>query len=1617
MYSLRLSQGLHTVKQAKPTYRGTMSVLSSAPVTRLSLAGVRSHRGRFASLVFAIFTGVLFIAATLVITDTVQSGFASLFGDAYRNVSVVVQEKSTVVRQGETFRGRIDGALTKSLRSVAGVAAVSPRISGFAYVVSEAGITPPNVTSDTSGPPIAENWIADRQLNPYSLVSGRAPAAKGEVVIDRGTAKETNIKLNEPVGIVSKEGTEPGKVVGIVRFGSVDSPGAVPVVLFTDADAERLLGEPGRVDAVFVRSSLPAGDTALAASITKALPKGVEAITGRAATKERENSVAAGLRFITAFLLIFAVLSLVVGAFIIANTFAISISQRSRELALLRAIGGSRSQMFRMVLGEAAVMSVVGSVTGLLGGIGLASLLRSILRATGVDLPESPLIVRSSTVAWSLGIGILITLFAAVSPALKAGRISPVAAMRDSEVEPPPLLPRSLIGLAVIVIGAFVMRSGALAPNLARTGLGVGVLLIGTLMIAPAVSTIARLFINPSQKAFGTTSGLAVRNATRNPRRTASTALALSLGSAVACFALILNASLQQSLAGAVGGGLKGDLVVRSGTFGVGGLPITVAGELLKIPSVEAVSGVRYGFATVTGPKRKPRRSSAVARTGGRPIASLDPRYADRLIDFGNVKGNFSTLGKQTIALSQRELDNFGWNVGDKIALAFPGKPPTSFTISSVFRQGLAFDFAIGNIDYEKLVADQFDFVEYVAAKPGTDIAKLQTEIEAVVAKYPTAKVVDPKTYAERITSSLDQLLSLIFGLLVLVVAIAVIGIAITLSLSVVERLREIGMLRALGMYRSQLRSMLRSEAIVISLIAVTIGVALGTASSWALLRALRDEGLSAFAVPPVGLIGLALLAAVSGLVASIVPARRAARLPMLHALAGIRTAPVGGSAREETFSRTYVRRSVASTAGVAVLAGLGIGILVGRAQTPNPTAAPTATVRKSGLISAGGTTPTSTSPAGSSAAPASAGVPGDGPDNNPYDVPATPGPGKHGTLRAATPIDAPQGMKGWRVLFDSTYTDDRANVVSGLVYAPDRPAPPQGWPVLSFAHPTTGLADRCAPSKAPGILETTVASLTGQANMVMVASDYPGLGTDDLHPFLDGPSSGRSVLDAALAAGTIDGLKLAPTTIVWGHSQGGHAALFAGQLAKSYTPSLDVRGVVAGAPPSQLRTMVNGLQKTPDRGYALLVASGMVSANPQLKVADVLTPRAIKVSERLDEECSGDIISAVTKDTLRLPGPIPADWLRALDSDEPGRARIDAPVFIIHGGKDELVPVESSAVLAKDGHADVALTSLTDVLTWVSAQLPKGPAAAAPNAAADPAKKYPGARGKLLATLSAGEKTPLVIAHAGGDLEAPHSTPYAFKRAMQLGVDVLEMDVRLSSDGVLVVHHDPDVDRTTNETGTAATRTARDLAVLDNAHWFTGGCWDCRRSGKTPPFRGVRTGAAKPPTGFSSDDFRIATFDDIVNEFPEAIIDIEIKADGPDKGLKVARTLAKRLKDDPASDRFIVVSFDDAVLAQFRQDAPNIATSPGFSEISQYVLAGAALSNVAVLQVPPSAQGLPIFTDTLRAKAAADGIAIWVWPSDPETDDEANYKSLLALKPNGIIAGRPEVLKRLLGK
>ena len=646
---------------------------------------------------------------------------------------------------------------------------------------------------------------------------------------------------------------------------------------------------------------------------------------------------------------------------------------------------------------------------------------------------------------------------------------------------------------------------------------------------------------------------------------------------------------------------------------------------------------------------------------------------------------------------------------------------------------------------------------------------------------------------------------------------------------------------------------------------------------------------------------------------------------------------------------------------------------------------------------------------------------------------PVAPGNVSGGALVNAEPLETAGGLKRWKLTFSSQLRDGTPTEVTGLAFVPDRPAPAGGWPVVSYAHPTVGFADSCAPSDNIGILETTLAGLFTAENFAVVMSDYPGLGTPGDHLFLDGPGAGNSVLDIVKAARQLDGVSLSNKTIIVGHSQGGHAALFAGEAAATRAPEMKLLGVVAGAPPSQLTTLVRGLITSPRSGYGVLVAKGLAAMNPSLNIDDVLAPEGIAVSKRLDSACSDATLDDEGTTSLFKSTELPDAWNKALAANEPGTKKFDAPVLLFHGANDDLVPVESSAVLADRmkalgmtvertvypgaSHSSVVLAALGDITAWVKAR--GGAVATTSGGALSPsATPFPAANGKLRAILEQGATKPLVIAHAGGDLEAPHSTPYAFDRAIDLGADVLEMDVRLSKDDKVVVFHDPTVDRTTNAKGSVGDLTFAELQKLDSAHWFSPGCWDCRSdTAKPTPLRGVRLGTTPPPAGYTANDFAAVELSTLLAKFPTTVFDIEIKTDGPERGPAVAKALATLLLADAQPDRFVVVSFDDATLAAFRKDAPTIATSPGLGELAQYALTGAKLSPTPLLQVPPELGGLPVFTDQLRAKAAADGLAIWVWPSDSDTDTAANYEKILADKPNGIIAGRPAELRAIVDK
>lgn len=851
---------------------------------RLTARSIRIRPVRFALTCTAVVLGVAFVVGALTLTGTIRAGFDDLFADLSAGTDVQVRAQSNLARQGVTFRRRIPSTLTALISATPGVVAAVPRTQGVAYLVGDDNKVVGG-GGETGPDPIAASWPSDRRVSPFRLVTGHAPA-NGQLVVDVRSARDGRLRVGSRARVLTKGVPEMMTIAGLVRFGSADSPAGTPVLLFSANDAERLLGTPGQVDSIDLVVADGASTDAVIGRLNAELPAGVQAVDGAQVTRERQSGAQSRLRFFTAFLLLFAALSLVVGAFLIANTFAITVSQRTRELALLRALGAQRAQIVRLVLGESFVVGTVASALGIGAGIAIAVGLRAALRAAGLELPSGPTRVTISTVIIGALIGVVTTMLAAIAPSWRAGRVAPLAALRDSEAEQPSARIRTIVGALVMVVGAVELRQGALLPSLGLAGAGTALLFLGIVMAAPFLAQHLTWWLGgPITRLSGITGVLARQNSRRNPRRTAITAMALTVAAAVSCFAVVLGASFKASLTTAVSGGIRGDYVVRGGGFGFGGLPPSLAARIAVLPEVAASTGVRYGFANVSGPKRKAVTRVVVARVGARPIAAFDARVADRLLDVGLLRGRLADLGPGRIGVSQKELDEKGWRVGDTLTLTFP-QGTTKARIVTSFRNSLAFDFAMSIDAMASLVPDQFDFVVYVKTGSGVAAAQAKAALERATADVPLAKVLDQSQFTAGLTQSVDQLFTLIVALMGFAVAIAVMGIAITLTLTVHERTRELGLLRAVGMSRAQARAVIRWESIIISVFATVLGIGLGVVAGWGLTRALRSEGLGELRIPITGIGALVMLSVVAGVAAAVIPARRAASVDVLAAIA-----------------------------------------------------------------------------------------------------------------------------------------------------------------------------------------------------------------------------------------------------------------------------------------------------------------------------------------------------------------------------------------------------------------------------------------------------------------------------------------------------------------------------------------------------------------------------------------------------------------------------------------------------------------------------------------------------------------------------------------------------------
>jgi len=846
---------------------------------RTAFRSLAAHRRRLFTTGLAITLGVAFMVGTLVLADTISKTFNDLFADVYRGTDAVVRAEATFKDpQGMMEqRGRVDAALAGLVSGVPGVKVAHGDVFGYTQIVDRHGDTLGN--PQMGAPTVGGNWNDVAELNPWVFSAGRPPRADDEIVIDKKSADTTGYRVGETVPVLVKGGPTTARLVGIVKFGPADSPGGASFVLFTTAAAQRLVAEPGRFDSISVVAAPGVSQTQLRDRIAAVLPAGTEALTGKAITAETQNAVNRAMSFFNNFLFIFAVIALLVGGFMIFNTFSITVAQRTREHALLRAIGASRRQILASVLLEALGVGLLASLLGLAAGVLVAAGLKAMLAALGFDIPAGAVVFTAATAVAALVAGLGVTLIAAVSPARKAGKVAPMAAIRGVSANGARSASRRrlVVGGAILAAGVaslFYGLYGHPGNALATVGFGALTVFFGVSVLGEVIARpLSRAIGWPLPRLRGITGRLARENAIRNPKRTAATASALMIGVGLVGFITIFASSTKASVGQAVDRVYTGDLVVTgSAAFGSGGIDPTFAKRAADLPEVAEVATIRGAFVQVDG--------TPVQIFGSTPSA-FD------LWDVKPVAGSPSDLSApDTIAVLKEKAEEKHLHIGDRVPVVFKDTGLQQLRVALIYGERQpAGEWFLGTATYDANVADTFDYQVFVKKAPGTTSATALTALKSLATAYPGTKVFDQAGYKADQTRVVDQLLGLIYALLALAILIALLGIGNTLALSILERTRELGVMRAVGMTRSQLRSAIRLESVVIALQGTLLGLGVGVFFGWALVRALRDQGLVAFSVPLASLAVIVVLAALAGVLAAVLPARRAAGLNVLQAV------------------------------------------------------------------------------------------------------------------------------------------------------------------------------------------------------------------------------------------------------------------------------------------------------------------------------------------------------------------------------------------------------------------------------------------------------------------------------------------------------------------------------------------------------------------------------------------------------------------------------------------------------------------------------------------------------------------------------------------------------------
>ena len=727
-------------------------------------------------------------------------------------------------------------------------------------------------------PTLGFGWTDVDELSPMVLVEGRGPNSPDEIVIDRASAKNGPFALGDEVTVLLQPGPKVFTVSGIATFGTADSPLGASITIFELETAQQVLAEPGQFNAIDIVAAEGVDQGDLRDRVAAIAPPGTEVITGETLVEESQNDVAEALSFFNTFMLIFSGIALFVAAFIIYNTFSILVAQRTRELALLRSLGAYKHQVLLSVLGEALVVGLVASAIGLGAGVGVAQLLKQLLASLGFEIPTGGLVFAPATVLWSLVTGVGMTMVSAVAPSRRSAAVAPMEAIREAAIERTGLsLRRLVISGALLLAGVAVLLWGLFGspPSTALAiGGGAAAVFLGVAALAPTVAVpFARVVGWPIARLRGVPGELARENAMRNPRRTATTAAALMIGVGLVATISIFASSAKASIDKIIDDAFVGDIVIDSGTFGFGGLSPELAAELNERPEVEAASGVRLGFAEIEGETQT--------------VFGVDQSNMSDIFDVGVISGSIESMGVDDIAVHDELAESRLWSIGDTVDVLFADTGRRELTISVIYeRDELAGNFFVGNPAFEANYPDLFDFQVYVLRNDSFTTSEARLAVEEVAADYANAEVQDLSEYKQAQAEPINQLLNLVYALLLLAIIIALIGIANTLALSILERTHELGLLRAIGMTRSQLRSSIRWEAVLIALLGTALGAVIGVFFGWVIVRALQDDGFTELRLPVDQLVIAVILAMIAGVIAATLPARRAANMNVLEAVA-----------------------------------------------------------------------------------------------------------------------------------------------------------------------------------------------------------------------------------------------------------------------------------------------------------------------------------------------------------------------------------------------------------------------------------------------------------------------------------------------------------------------------------------------------------------------------------------------------------------------------------------------------------------------------------------------------------------------------------------------------------